>query len=209
MRLRDAIRELRTDPRFKKTHLVEVIKVDPAGEWHTNNQDFMQIMRDEHVHVDMRPTSVDKRHMATGEGAVRIMELMVSRIMIQTRLEAEMWEYAYTYAALMKNLHTRVKDASPDGNGPRPLEVMSKNFVSREHCDKCISYAVVPGTTAYVTVKRSSGSSVKRLARTRVARALRMHDDSVVWECPHPLQRGVRSDSVHLRAEDACGASAG
>ena len=71
------------------------------------------------IHFVMRATNADKREMAEGEGAVKIMELLARRIMLESRLEAEMWQYAYHHAAWVKNLRTRVKDAAPDGDGIR------------------------------------------------------------------------------------------
>ena len=68
----------------------------------------------------------------------------------------------------MNNLHTRAKDAAPDGDGPRPLEALSRGLVSREQCNRYIHYGVLPGKTLLATVMRKSGSSVSRLANTRV-----------------------------------------
>ena len=142
--LAQAIDELRSDPMLRNSELVEVLKLDPAGEWHCQYDEFNDKMKARKVLVDTKITNIDKRQMAHGEGAVRIMELTAKRIMLSTRLEAEMWNYAIRHAALMRNLHVRVKDAARDGDGPRPLEALSNGFTSRAQCDRIRYYAQNP-----------------------------------------------------------------
>ena len=199
--LAQAIDELRSDPMLQNSNLVEVLKLDPAGEWHCQNDDFNDKMKARQVLVDTKMTNIDKRQMAHGEGAVLIMELTAKRIMLSTRLEAEMWNYAIRHAALMRNLHVRVKDAARDGDGPRPLEALSNGFTSRAECDRIRYYAQNPGTAALVEIKEK-GSSMTRLARTRWARALFTDRDNQWWECPYTRSRFASKNFVVIELKD-------
>ena len=76
-----AVTSLRSDPRFKSIkNMVEILLCDPAGEWHSRNTAFMDVMRKLKIHFIMRATNADKRQMAEGEGAVKIVELQARRI---------------------------------------------------------------------------------------------------------------------------------
>ena len=206
-KIETAVQRLRDDPRYKSVdQMVEILQCDPAGEWHRKNVEFMSVMKKLRIHFIMRATNADKREMAEGEGAVKIAELLAKRIMLESRLEAEMWQYAYVHAAWMKNLHTRAKDAAPDGDGIRPIEALSNGLVSREQCNRYIHYGVVPGKTLLATVMRGSGSSVTRLANTRWASAVEMNGENVVCRCPFK-PRGAQFETKNFVAINTPGMS--
>ena len=124
---------------------------------------------------------------------MRIIEERTKKIMITTRLEVEMWKEACDHAVWLSNLLCPAKLAGPDGHGPRPLELMSKNNVTRNECDRRRTSGVLPGTLCYVEVPKgaalaSKGSDIDNISRVRWARAIGNEAAIVVFQCPYHLR---------------------
>ena len=70
----------------------------------------------------------------------------VQAIMLGTRLEEDMWREAIEYAWHVHNLLCLTRNASPEGNGPRPLTQISDNNIDQEECDRRKDYSIPPGS---------------------------------------------------------------
>ena len=70
----------------------------------------------------------------------------------------------------------------PDGDKVRPLELLTRGYLSRREIDRQLSYFVVIGTPALVhdPVK---GSSLQ--PKTRWGDAWGMYRDQPTWKCPY------------------------
>ena len=74
--------------------------------------------------------------MALGEGTIRILVHTTKATMLETRLETEWWEEAFDHAVYLRRLTCMQRKASKDGEGPRPLQELSRNRISTKECDK-------------------------------------------------------------------------
>ena len=93
----------------------------------------MQKMTDNHIDVRSKPVNVDKRGLGKGEMAVQISKMHMHAIMLLgTRLEEDMWREAIEYAWHVCSLLCLTRNASPKGNGPRPLTQISDNNIDAE-----------------------------------------------------------------------------
>ena len=197
--LHDLIIRVRSDPELSKNPaLMRRIYLDPAGEWGPGNRAFNEKMIEIGVQIIYRVTSVDKRQAARAENTMRVIEVTTKRIMLQNRLEIQMWQYAVDYCFFVRDLVCIVRKAAPDGHGPRPLQELSMNNVSEYECDRRLFQCQPPGTPALVTVPHGAkvphaggtvpyngkGSDIHDVSRVRWARALYMSVDHCVWQCP-------------------------
>ena len=82
--------------------------LDPAGEWSADNVKFQEKWAQLSPTPELvyRHTAVDKRFNAHGEVTMRVIEEVAKAIMLDTRLEAEMWTYAVDHAIYILNLTT-------------------------------------------------------------------------------------------------------
>ena len=147
--------------------------MDPAGEWSRGSPDFMQKMIDNGIDVRQLPTNVDKRGLGKGEMAVQITKTHMQAIMLSTRLEEDMWREAIEYTWHVHNLLCLTRKASPRGNGPRPLQEISRNNIDAEECDRRKDYSIPPGSLALVHLPGKHGGAYN-LTNSKYGRAVRM-----------------------------------
>ena len=57
--------------------------------------------------------------------AIQITKMHMQTVMLETRLEEDMWREAVLYVWHVHKLLCMVRKASPKGNGPRPLTLIS------------------------------------------------------------------------------------
>ena len=172
----------RTNPELKcPEHFCTIIYLDPAGEWSRKCPGFMQKMTDNNIDVRSKPVNVDKRGLGKGEMAVQISKMHMQAIMLSTRLEEDMWREAIEYAWHVHNLLCLTRNASPKGNGPRPLTQISDNNIDAEECDRRKDYSIPPGSLALVHKPGKHGGAYD-LTNSRYGRAIRMDRDICVFE---------------------------
>ena len=115
----------------------------------------------------------------------RYIEERAKVLMLDTRLAIEEWELAVDHAIRQHNRMPPLSHMSSDGQGNRPLELMSRGKFSQQKCDEEMEYAMAPGMLAYV--RRSDkdmpkGSNVKQIGRKVIARAVRAEGKVMVWQ---------------------------
>ena len=147
------------DQELKCPNFCQILWLDPAGEWSRGSPDFMQKMIDNDIDVRQLPTNVDKRGLGKGEMAVQITKTHMQAIMLSTRLEENMWREAVEYAWHVHGLLCLTRNASPQGNGPRPLQQLSRNNIDAEECDRRKDYSIPPGSLALVHLPGKHGGA--------------------------------------------------
>ena len=143
----ECILKLRNDPAMGEyRHLIcSVIFLDPAGEWSEKFKAGIDKLKDIGVLVIHRATNADKRQQALAEVTMRIMEVNMRKIMIDTRLETEAWSLAMSHGIWVANRLCTTRDQSRAGHGPRPLEIISCNHYDRNECDRQLWWSLSPG----------------------------------------------------------------
>jgi len=183
----EMVKRIRSDPEINNPNAVRRIYLDPAGEWSAENKEFQRKWAELQPPVELvyRHTAADKRFNAHGEVTMRVIEEVAKAIMLDTRLEVEMWPFAVDHAVFILNLTTMSKKCGPDGHGPRPLQEMSRWHISVDECDRRLENSVPPGTLCYVRIAHApKGSNVADMTRYRWGRALRMEKSTVVFQDP-------------------------
>ena len=122
----------------------------------------MKKMIDNGIDVRQLPTNVDKRGLGKGEMAVQITKTHMQAIMLSTRLEEDMWREAVEYAWHVHGLLCLTRNASPQGNGPRPLQQLSRNNIDAEECDRRKDYSIPPGSLALIHLPGKHGGAYCR-----------------------------------------------
>ena len=190
---------IRTDPNLGPNNFIETIFLDPAGEWGPDNTKAMERFKALHIHVIHKPTATDKRQMALGEGTIRMLVHTAKAIMLETRLETEWFEEAFDHAVYLRRLTCMSRNASKDGEGPRPLQELSRNRISTRECDKWLHYSQNPGTVCIVQIPHGPlNSNVGELSKVRWARVVSMRGDTVIFECPETRRRFSSKNYVAL-----------
>lgn len=177
IKLLKRIEEVRRDPEVNCPGFCTVLILDPAGEWHTHNAEFMDYATKmvPPVEIDLRQTQLDKRYNASGEVLMRILEEIAKAIVLDTRLEIESFTLAVDHAVFLMNRTPMAKNMSRDGNGPRPLTEISQWRFSIEECDRQLEASVPPGTLCLCRMaKPPLGSNIAEITKYRYGRAVRM-----------------------------------
>ena len=148
----------------------------------------MMKLRDMGVEVILRSTVTDKRQNALAEAQMAILETRMKRVMLTTLCPVEFWEEACTHGVKLTNLMCQKKRAGPDGDGPRPIELLSRNNVTRRECDRRLWYAVTPGSIVISDVPNVKGSDVKTATKVRWGFAKGNEGAVGVFQCPFNLR---------------------
>lgn len=171
----------RKDPELNCPKFCTILWLDPAGEWSRGSPEFMQKMTNNEIDIRQLPSNVDKRALGKGEMAVQITKMHMQAIMLSTRLEEDMWREAVEYAWHVHGLLCLTRNASPKGNGPRPLQQLSRNNIDAEECDRRKDYSIPPGSLALVHLPGKHGGAYN-LSNSKYGRAVRMERDTVLFE---------------------------
>ena len=116
------------------------------------------------VELDYRATSTDKRLNARAESLMRVIEDMTKAIMAGTRLGIEDWDIAVDHSVWLLNLLPMSRKINKDGSGPRPLQELSRWYVSVKECDRRLAASQLPGTLCYVRMAdQARGSNLSQL----------------------------------------------
>jgi hypothetical protein len=142
--LAEHIKRVRADPELRCPDFCKKFLGDPAGEWHRENAVFMQLMTELGVEIPTLPTSTqsDHRQASHAENAVGLSKSKMQAIMLDTKLECSMWQVVMQYAWTVHNLYPLARNASRNGQGPRPLTQISSGNVDESECNRRIEYAV-------------------------------------------------------------------
>eukprot|EP01047_Picozoa_sp_COSAG01_P043089 COSAG01_NODE_3806_length_5679_cov_56.227061_4_plen_178_part_00 len=83
---------------------------------------------------------------------VKLTKRKAQAIMLDTRLEQNLWEYVVNYLWKVHNLYPLSRNATNSGQGLRPLTELSKNHIDENECDRRIEFCYKLGTLAWVHV---------------------------------------------------------
>ena len=108
--------------------------------------------------------------------------------LLATTLPVEYWEEACTHGIKLSNLLCAKKMAGPDGDGPRPIERLSRNNVTRRECDRRLWHVVPPGSIALVDIPNVKGSDVTTATRVRWGWGMGNEGSIGVFQCPFNLK---------------------
>ena len=182
------IKEMRRDPELRNPEIFGRIWLDPAGEWHTRNVSARKQLEEVGIEVILRDTSVDKRQNALAEATMGVIGTRMRKQLLATTLPVEYWEEACTHGIKLSNLLCAKKMAGPDGDGPRPIERLSRNNVTRRECDRRLWHVVPPGSIALVDIPNVKGSDVKTATRVRWGWGMGNEGSIGVFQCPFNLK---------------------
>ena len=92
------------------------------------------------------------------------------------------------HAVYLLNLLPMSRKITKDGTGPRPLQELSRWYVSPKECDKRLAASLVPGTLCYVRMaNQQRGSNLSQLNTYRWGRVKRVEKSTVVFQDPWRL----------------------
>ena len=190
------VKDLRNDPIYDDLPypIVTIISTDNAGEWGYENKRWQEMAT--RARVKMRYGCPDrKEEVARGERAVGLFEVLLKASLMERNLPPSWWQRVSLDVCFTWNRFAKISyhPAIPiDGDRPRPIEVLTRGFISRRLCDKQLAEFVPCGTPALVHDPDVKGSALK--PKTRWAVAIGMYGDQPIWLDPL-LQSKFRSKS--------------
>ena len=125
--------------------------------------------------------------------------MVAEAILLDTRLEQDMWESVTDYVWKVHNLYPLSRNATRNGRGPRPLTQMSKNHVDEDECDRRIEYSIPPGALAFVHQPGKHGGA-QDISNGRWSRCVGIDKDTPIFEqVPKPpLGKTYRSKNFKV-----------
>ena len=189
--MEQAIKELRSDPRFKLPadcgyQLVSELRCDPAGEQRDDNKVWIDMCKRMSVRV-IWSDPTDKRSDGFAEQAVKMIELTGKSIMAANATPSNWWEPCYSQGAEIRNHVPLTKNVvSGDGDSITPIEELSWGRVSRRMCHRYMNHLVTCGTPCHVSQKpeATAGSDNTTLARHKPGIAYEMIGDMPSFKSP-------------------------
>ena len=184
--LREWIEQIRADPAFYNLDYlpVTIIETDRAGEWGLDCKEWNELQKDMRFKTIYKPSD-RKEESGTAERACGVAEVVVKSILMQQNLPPHWWVRAARQAEwLLNRFSTSVTAAltPPDGDAPRPLEVITANFYSRRQIDRELSYYLPIGTPALVHDTKVKGSSIKPKSAWGIS--VGMYREAVIFWMP-------------------------
>ena len=184
--IEDWVNDLRNDPIYDDLPypVVSLISTDNAGEWGYSNEKWQAMAK--RIRVRMRYGCPDrKEEVARGERAVGLFEVLLKACLMERNLPPSWWQRASLDVVFCWNRFAKVNyhAAMPvDGDRPRPIEIMTRGFLSRELLDKQLAEYVPVGTPGLIHDPSVKGSSLG--PKTRWAVAVGMYGDQPIWWDP-------------------------
>lgn len=189
--MKEAIEELRADPRFKLPkdcgyRLVSELRCDPAGEQRNDNREWIKMCKEMEVRTEWSDPT-DKRSDGFAEQAIKMIELSGKSIMASNATPSNWWEPCYSQGAEIRNHVPMTKNVvSGDGDAITPIEELSWGRVSRRMCHRYMNHLVTCGTPCHVSQKpeATAGSDNTVLARHKPGIAYEMIGDMPSFKSP-------------------------
>ena len=178
--------DLRSDPIYDDLPypVVSLISTDNAGEWGYENEKWQTMAK--RIRVRMRYGCPDrKEEVARGERAVGLFEVLLKACLMERNLPPSWWQRAGMDVVFCWNRFAKISyhAAMPvDGDRCRPIEVMTRGFLSRCILDKQLAEYVPVGTPALIHDPSVKGSCLG--PKTRWAVAVGMFGDQPIWWDP-------------------------
>jgi len=184
-KLEALITQIRADPIFKghKHQIMSTLKLDPAGEWRDDNENFHKMTSRTGVNIKYSSPD-DKRSHAHGENAVKQIEITTRSILLNRALPTSFVEDAAHQATAIRNLYPLQRECvSNDGDALRPLEAITMGKVSRRECDNRLHHLIPLGTPCLIYTPKTKSSNLQ-LPKARWGIAIRMDQDMPIFFCP-------------------------
>ena len=175
------VERMRADPEVNCPHFCTRLRLDNAGEWAADYNEFQQACINLGIEVLQPPSKSDHRMNSLAESAVFLTKLHAQRVLLGTRLEWNMWEEAVNYVWFIRQHTVTKRAASPHGKGPAPITELSDNNVDYAECDRRKDYAWPPGTLCLVHNPGKHGGA-DDITHARYGRVIRMEKDVAVFE---------------------------
>ena len=175
------VERMREDPEVNCPHFCTRLRLDNAGEWAADYNEFQQACINLGIEVLQPPSKSDHRMNSLAESAVFLTKLHAQRVLLGTRLEWNMWEEAVNYVWFIRQHTVTKRAASPHGKGPAPITELSDNNVDYAECDRRKDYAWPPGTLCLVHNPGKHGGA-DDITHARYGRVIRMEKDVAVFE---------------------------
>ena len=167
--------------------VVSCIRTDNEGSWSLSNAEWTAMLQQLQPTVEMHYVCPDRHAQENGyaESACKIIEITIKQILLAQNLGPEFWQAANVDAQWLLNRFPTMSDEfndPPDGDKVRPLELLTRGYLSRREIDRQLSYFVAVGTPALVH-DHVKGSRLQ--PKTRWGIAWGMYRDQPTWKCPY------------------------
>ena len=186
---KDWVQHMRNNPLYAcmPYHVVSSVRLDNEGSWKMDNTAWQEMLTQIHPTVELHYVCPDRHAQENGyaESACRIAEITVKQILLAQNLGPEFWQDCSVDAQWLLNRFPSLGDeycSPPDGDKARPLELLTRGYLSRREIDRQLSYYVAVGTPALVH-EPIKGSFLG--PKTRWGIACGMYRDQPTWKCPY------------------------
>ena len=186
----DWVTSMRNNPIYANLPypVVSAVRTDNEGTWMLGAEKWTDMLGELTPSVQMIYVSPDAHEKENGyaEAACQTVEHSIKSILLASNLPASWWQYAASSSLFILNRLPALSDdvnMPADGDRARPLEILTRGYMSRRMIDRELTYFITCGTPALVHDSSVKGSSLR--PKTRWGVACGMYRDQPIWWCPY------------------------